>query len=60
MIGVPIYFVLEVDGSIAFEGSPEDVEDWLFENRYSVNERLRVKMGDFGPILPAMQYIDAA
>lgn len=54
------YFVLEVDDSIAFEGVPEDVENWLFENRFSVNERLRVKMGDFGPIIPALEYIDAS
>lgn len=54
-----MYYVIDVDGSIAFEGTPDEVENWLFENTTKHNERLRVRMG-MCPIIPALQYIDAA
>lgn len=53
------YMVLETDGSIAFEGGPEEVEDWLFENTTKYNDRLRVQMG-VGPVVPALEYIGQA
>jgi lipocalin len=52
------YEVLEQDNSIAFEGSPEEVEVWLFENTTKHNDRLRVKMG-VGPVVPALEFIGA-
>lgn len=60
MYRVKPYFVLEQDGTIAFEAPPAEVEEWLFENTTKYNDRLRVKMGDFGPIVPALEYIGAA
>jgi hypothetical protein len=51
--------VLDQDGSIAFEGTPDEVENWLFENTTKHNDRLRVQMG-VGPVIPALQFIDAA
>lgn len=53
-----MYYVIEQDGSIAFEGEPDEVEDWLFENTTKHNDRLRVKMGNFGPHVPALEYLD--
>lgn len=39
-----MYYVIEQDGSIAFEGTPLEVENWLFENTERHNSRLRVRM----------------
>lgn len=39
-----MYYVIEQDGSIAFQGTPMEVESWLFENTERHNSRLRVRM----------------
>lgn len=46
-----------MDSSVIFEGPPEDVENWLFENAWTVNSRLRVRMGPQGRIIPALKYL---
>lgn len=54
-----MHAVLDRDGRIAFEGKPEDVENWLFENTSKYNARLRVRL-DVNDIVPALKYIGAA
>lgn len=51
-----MYYVIERDGSVAFEGTPMQVEDWLFENTAVHNARLRVKMND--STISAWRYLD--
>lgn len=51
-----MYYVIEQDGSVAFEGTPMQVEDWLFENTPMHNTRLRVRMND--STIPAWKYLD--
>ncbi|ATN93698.1 hypothetical protein SEA_SCAP1_49 [Streptomyces phage Scap1] len=41
-----MHYVIEQDGSIAFQGTPEEVENWLFENTERHNSRLRVRMSN--------------
>jgi hypothetical protein len=50
-----VYYVIEQDGSVAFEGTPMQVEDWLFENTPLHNARLRVRMND--GTITAWQYL---
>ncbi|QBZ73478.1 hypothetical protein SEA_PHERRYCRUZ_51 [Streptomyces phage PherryCruz] len=50
-----MYYVIEQDGSIAFEGTPMDVENWLFENTPLHNARLRVRMNQ--STITAWQYL---
>ena len=52
-----MYQVIEQDGSVAFEGTPMQVEDWLFENTTLHNARLRVRMNN--SIIPAWKYLDS-
>lgn len=52
-----MYHVIEQDGSVAFEGTPMQVEDWLFENTTLHNARLRVRMND--ATIPAWKYLDS-
>ena len=52
-----MYYVIEKDGSVAFEGTPMQVEDWLFENTTMYNARLRVKMNN--STMPAWKYLDS-
>lgn len=51
-----MYFVIEQDGSVVFEGTPMQVEDWLFENTTLHNARLRVRMNN--STIPAWRYLD--
>lgn len=50
-----MYYVIEQDGSVAFEGTPMQVEDWLFENTTLHNARLRVRMDN--STITAWQYL---
>lgn len=50
-----MYYVIESDGTVAFEGMPADVENWLFENTPGHNSRLRVMMGS--KIITAWQFL---
>lgn len=52
-----MYYVIERDGSVAFEGTPMQVENWLFENTTLHNARLQVKMND--ATIPAWKYLDS-
>lgn len=52
-----MYYVIEQDESVAFEGTPMQVEDWLFENTPMHNARLRVRMND--STIPAWKYLDS-
>lgn len=52
-----MYHVIEQDGSVAFAGTPMQVEDWLFENTTLHNARLRVRMND--STIPAWKYLDS-
>jgi hypothetical protein len=54
-----MYFVLDLDQFVVFEGTPEEVEDWLLENTTKSNEGFRVLMGESGPIISALTYIGA-
>lgn len=51
-----MYFVIEQDGSVVFEGTPMQVEDWLFENTTLHNARLRVRMNN--STIAAWRYLD--
>jgi len=50
-----VYYVIEQDGSVAFEGTPLQVENWLFENTERHNSRLRVRMNQ--STISAFQYL---
>lgn len=50
-----MYYVIEQDGSVAFEGTPHEVENWLFENTSLHNARLRVRMNQ--RTITAWQYL---
>jgi len=51
-----VYYVIEQDGSIAFQGTPLEVESWLFENTERHNARLRVKLN--GSTISAWTYLN--
>lgn len=52
-----MYYVIDQDGSVAFQGTPMQIEDWLFENTAQHNARLRVRMND--STIPAWKYLDS-
>jgi hypothetical protein len=48
--------VLDRDSRVIFQGPPKDVESWLFENTWSYNSRLRVRM-ERNRTISALKYL---
>lgn len=52
-----MYTILDRNFHELFQGTPQQVEDWLFENTLEYNKRLKVDMGT--RMVPALEYIGA-
>jgi len=53
-----VHQVLARDGTIVFQGMPEQVESWLFENTMKYNAKLKVRTRT-DSVMPALKYIGA-